>query len=61
MGFGAAGSLVLGVAAGAAMNPLVLVGLPFILVPGLTVACHRFLNSPSDQPSPFVVKITDMR
>ena len=61
LGFGAAGSLILGVAAGAAMNPLVLVGLPFILVPGLTVACHRFLNSPSDQPAPFVVKITDMR
>ena len=40
---------------------LVLAGLPFILVPGLTVACHRFLKSPSDQPSPFVVKITDMR
>ena len=61
MGFGAAGSLVLGVAAGVAMNPLVLAGLPFILVPGLTVACHRFLKSPSDQPSTFVVKITDMR
>ena len=62
LGFGAAGSLALSVTA--AVTPagaLVLVGLPFILVPGLTVACHRFLISPSDQPSLFVVKITDMR
>ena len=61
LGFGAAGSLVLGVAAGAAMNPLVLVGLPFILLPGIILGGHRLLNSPSDQPPPCGVKITDMR
>ena len=63
LGLGAAGSVALGVAA--LFTPpgaLVLVGLPFILLPGLTVGCHRLLNTPSDQPAPCgAVKITDMR
>ena len=62
LGLGAAGSLALSVTA--AVSPagaLVLVGLPFVLLPGIILGGHRLLNSPSDQPPPCGVKITDMR
>lgn len=63
LGFGAAGSVVLGIAAGVSMGtPMAAVGIPFILLPGIIVGGHRLLNTPSDQPGPCgVVKITDMR
>ena len=63
LGFGAAGSVALGVAAGVTTaGSLVLVGLPFILLPGIILGGHRLLNTPSDQPAPCgAVKITDMR
>jgi len=60
LGLGVAGGVALGVAA-AVTAPMALVGLPFLLLPGLTIACHRLLNTPSDQPAPCGVKITDMR
>ena len=62
LGLCVAGSVVLGVTTAAA-GPMVLLGLPFLLLPGLTVACHRLFNTPSDQPapSPCGLKITDMR
>ena len=63
LGCGAAGSVALGVAAGVSTaGSLVLVGLPFILLPGIILGGHRLLNTPSAQPAPCgVVKITDMR
>ena len=61
LGLGVAGGVALGVVASAVTAPMVMVGLPFVLLPGLTIACHRLLNTPSDQPAPCGVKITDMR
>ena len=62
LGLGAAGSLALGVAAGVSTaGSLVLVGLPFILLPGLAMGCHRLLNTPSDQQPLCGLKIEDMR
>ena len=62
LGLSVAGSVALGVVAGVgAAGSMSLVGLPFILLPGLTIACHRLLNTPSDQPAPCGLKITDMR
>ena len=61
LGLGAVGSVALGVAAAVTATNLVLVGLPFILLPGLAVGGHRLLNTPSDQPALCGLKIDDMR
>ena len=62
LGLGTAGSLALGVTAGVSTaGAIVLVGLPFILLPGLIIGGHRLLNTPSDQPAPCGVRISDMR
>ena len=62
LGLGTAGSLALGVTAGVSTaGAIVLVGLPFILLPGLIIGGHRLLNIPSDQPAPCGVRISDMR
>ena len=62
LGLCVAGSVALGVSTAAA-GPLVLLGLPFLLLPPLTIASHRLLNTASHQPapSPCGLKITDMR
>ena len=62
LGLGAAGSLALGVAAGVTTaGSLVLVGLPFILLPGLILGCHRLLNTASNQQPLCGLSIKDMR
>ena len=61
LGLGTAGSLALGGAAYKATAGLALVGLPFLLLPGLIIGGHRLLNTPSDQPAPCGVRISDMR
>ena len=62
LGLGAAGSVALGVVAGVTTaGSLVLLGLPFVLLPGLAVGGHRLLNTPSDQPALCCLKISDMR
>ena len=62
LGLGVAGSVALGVTAGVtAAGSMVLVGLPFVLLPGLILSGHRLLNTPSNQPAPCGLKITDMR
>eukprot|EP00092_Neocalanus_flemingeri_P004241 GFUD01004561.1.p1 GENE.GFUD01004561.1~~GFUD01004561.1.p1 ORF type:complete len:421 (+),score=123.54 GFUD01004561.1:440-1702(+) len=62
MGFGAVGTVALSIAAAASATPLVLIGLPLILAPGLTLGGHRFLNTASDGASACGgFKITDMR
>jgi len=62
MGFGAVGTVALSIAAAAAATPLVLVGLPLILGPGLLLGGHRFLNTSAEGVPPCGgIKITDMR
>jgi len=62
MGFGAAGTAALSIAAAASATPLVLVGLPLVLLPGLALGGHRFLNTSAEGVPPCGgVKITDMR
>lgn len=62
MGVGAVGTVALSIAAAAAATPLVLIGLPLVLIPGLTLGGHRFLNTPADGVPPCGgIKITDMR
>ena len=52
LGLGAAGSLTLGIVAGVSTaGAIVLVGLPFILLPGIILGGHRLLNTPPDQPA----------
>ena len=52
MGFGAVGTVALSIAAAASATPLVLVGLPLVLIPGLTLGGHRFLNTSSEGVPP---------
>jgi len=61
MGFGAVGTVALSVAAAASATPLVLVGLPLVLLPGLTLGGHRFFNTSADGVPPCGIKIQDMR
>jgi len=62
MGVGAVGTVALSIAAAASATPLVLIGLPLILIPGLAVGGHRFLNTASDTaPACGGLKISDMR
>ena len=53
LGAGAVGTIGLASAAAASSLPAVLVGLPFVLGPGLIIGGHRLLNAPKDDPAPF--------
>ena len=52
LGFGAAGTAALSIAAAASATPLVLVGLPLVLLPGITLGGHRFLNTSAEGVPP---------
>ena len=62
LGLGVAGSVALGVVAGVtAAGSMVLVGLPFVLLPGLILSGHRLLNTPSGQAGLCGLSCNDMR
>ena len=61
LGLCVAGSVALGAVASAVAAPMVMVGLPFVLLPGLTIACHRLLNTPSGQAGLCGLSCNDMR
>lgn len=62
MGFGAVGTIGLSIAAAAAATPTVLIGLPLVLIPGLCMGGHRFLNTSAEGVPPCGgLKFTDMR
>ena len=52
MGVGAVGTVALSIAAAASATPLVLIGLPLVVIPGLCIGGHRFINTASDAAPP---------
>ena len=52
MGVGAVGTVALSIAAAASATPLVLIGLPLVVLPGLCIGGHRFINTASHANPP---------